>query len=45
MSKYTTEVRFICETAAGLSESVGFSDVESVLERAGQNLFPWHSIL
>lgn len=39
MSKYTTEVRFICETAAGLSESVGFSDVESVLEKSWDKIF------
>ena len=39
MSKYTTEVRFICETEAGLSESVGFSDVESVLEKSWDKIF------
>ena len=39
MSKYTTEVRYICETAAGLSESVGFSDVESVLEKSWDKIF------
>ena len=32
MSKYTTEVRFICETAAGLVESVGYSQVEEVIQ-------------
>lgn len=31
MSKYTTQVRFICEEAAGLSESVGYNDVERIL--------------
>ena len=30
MSKYTTEVRFICETASGLTESAGLNDVESL---------------
>ena len=39
MSKYTTEVRFICETAAGLSESAGFSDVESILEKSWDKIF------
>ena len=39
MSKYTTEVRFICETVAGLSESIGFSDVESVLEKSWDKIF------
>lgn len=28
MSKYTTEVRFICEDAAGLTESAGFNSIE-----------------
>ena len=32
MSKYTTEVRFICETNANLTESVGFNDIENVLD-------------
>lgn len=31
MSKYTTEVRYICEVAAGLKESVGFDNVWDVL--------------
>ncbi len=39
MSKYTTEVRFICETAAGLTESVGFSDVADVIDKAWQKVF------
>lgn len=32
MSKYTTEVRFICEQKAGLKESVGYDKVDSVLD-------------
>ena len=39
MSKYTTEVRFICETAAGLTESVGMSQVDSVLEQSWNSVF------
>lgn len=31
MSKYTTEVRYICEVAAGLDESVGYDDIDEVL--------------
>ena len=31
MSKYTTEVRYICEEAAGLTESVGFNSINSIL--------------
>lgn len=39
MSKYTTEVRYICESYAGLSESVGFSSVESVITKAIPKVF------
>ena len=36
MSKYTTEVRFICEEAARLSESGGYDDLNSIIA-AGRN--------
>lgn len=39
MSKYTTEVRFICEHNAGLSDSVGYSDVDNVIQRAIPKIF------
>lgn len=39
MSKYTTEVRFICERYAGLDESVGGNDVENVITNALPKLF------
>lgn len=39
MSKYTTEVRYICERAAGLDESVGFNDVDEVIEAAIPGIF------
>ena len=39
MSKYTTEVRYICETAAGYDESKGFSDVDTIIELAIPNVF------
>ena len=39
MSKYTTEVRFICEKAAGFDESVGYSDVENVLNDSWAKVF------
>ena len=32
MSKYTTEVRYICEHYAGLNESTGFEDVDEIVE-------------
>ena len=34
MSKYTTQVRFICEQKAGLGGSVGASDVDEVLSKS-----------
>lgn len=39
MSKYTTEVRFICETSAGLTESVGYSGIDEVLDKARDKVF------
>lgn len=39
MSKYTTEVRFICETEAGLTESVGYSKVNEVLDKSWDKIF------
>jgi len=39
MSKYTTELRFICETEAGKTESVGFSDVDEVITAALPHIF------
>ena len=39
VSKYTTEVRYICEVAAGLDESKGFSDVDEIIEAAIPSVF------
>lgn len=39
MSLYTTEVRFICETMAGLTDSVGYSDVNSIIDKAIPKIF------
>ena len=39
MSKYTTEVRFICETYAGLNESVGYDEVDEVIEASRGKIF------
>lgn len=39
MSKYTTEVRYICEQSAGLTESVGFNSIDSVLENCLDKVF------
>lgn len=39
MSKYTTEVRFICEEAAGLTASVGYLGVNDVINTALPKVF------
>lgn len=39
MSKYTTEVRFICEMAAGLTESAGASKVNEIIAKAAPVVF------
>ena len=39
MSKYTTEVRYICESAIGLTESVGYVSVKDVLTQAAPIVF------
>ena len=39
MSKYTTEVRFICETEAGLLESKGYQSIDEILNVATPKVF------
>ena len=39
MSKYTTEVRFICESIAGLTESVGYNEVDTIIEQSWDKIF------
>lgn len=39
MSKYTTQVRFICETCAKLTESTGFNDTEDILDKSWNRIF------
>lgn len=39
MSKYTTEVRFICENSAGLRESEGADNVDSILDKCWNKVF------
>lgn len=39
MSKYTTEVRFICETYAGLTESTGYENIKDVIALARDKIF------
>lgn len=39
MSKYTTEVRFICETAAGYDESQGYYKADDIIEKSRGKIF------
>lgn len=39
MSKYTTEVRFICEHLYGLDESKGSSDVDEIISNSWDKIF------
>ena len=42
MSKYTTQLRFICENAAGLRESKGFDDVATIIAAARPHIFSFN---
>ena len=42
MSKYTTEVRFICETAAGYEDSKGYNNVESIINDSKDKIFDFY---
>ena len=39
MSKYTTELRFICESKAGISDSVGFNQIDDVISNSWNKIF------
>ena len=39
MSKYTTEVRYICEVSAGLIDSTGFTGIDTVLDNSIDRVF------
>ena len=39
MGKYTTEVRYICETYAGLDESVGYDSIDEVIDKSYLKVF------
>lgn len=39
MSKYTTEVRFICESKSGLEKSTGCDDVDVILNNSWNKIF------
>lgn len=39
MSKYTTEVRYICEEASGLKESKGYKDIDEIISGSIPSIF------
>lgn len=39
LSKYSTQVRFICETSANLTESAGFNNIEDILDKSWNKIF------
>ena len=39
MSKYTTEVRFICEQKSGLTESKGYNEVSHIIDESWNKIF------
>lgn len=42
MSKYTTEVRFICETYAGYEESQDYNNVDTVIGNSREKIFDFN---
>lgn len=42
MSKYTTELRFICETLAGEKESVGYNDINRIVQLSAPKIFDFN---
>ncbi len=39
MSKYTTELRFVCETYAGLTESEGYNSIDTIINTSLPKIF------
>ena len=39
MSKYTTEIRYICEHLCGLDESKGYNDVDAIIAQSRTKIF------
>lgn len=45
MSKYTTQVRFICEQKSGLRESVGQADIDTVIDNSWSKIFTSSAVM
>lgn len=39
MSQFTTEVRYICETIAGQTESVGIDSIDTIIDKSWEEIF------
>lgn len=39
MSKYTTQLRFICESLAGLDKSQGYNSIKNIIEESAPKIF------
>lgn len=39
LSKYTTQVRFICESKSGLNESMGFLSIDEIISKSWDKIF------
>ena len=39
MSKYTTELRYVCEVESGLVDSEGFNSINTILDNCRANIF------
>lgn len=39
MSKYTTELRYICETSAGLTDSEGYTNTKEIIAKSRSKIF------
>lgn len=44
MSKYTTEVRYICESYSGLDESKGYADINDIIANSEDQIFEEYPI-
>ena len=42
MSNYTTELRFVCETLAGLDESKGYNSVDDIIYKSREKIFSFN---
>ena len=44
MSRYTSQIRYICESLSGLTSSVGYKSIDEVIEKSRNLIFPHFEI-